>query len=254
MDAWMGSSGHRNNILSTTSWEIGVGYYQGHGYYYRYWVQDFGKRPGAYPLIIALDAATADSRDVSLYIYGEWDEVRLRNDDGPWSAWMAFQNELDWTLGAGAGVHTVSVEMRTPSKTASSSDSVYLDVVTPATLGNLPDSVEFIYSISDQSLQPAQTTLTPTNEGTADPLTWEITKSGSWFAVTPGSGGTPDSFDIEPSPSAFVTDTVGTYTGQVTVTVTDPGEVEGSPHQIDVTLRVVDTQFEMTYLPMVVWE
>jgi hypothetical protein len=103
-------------------------------------------------------------------------------------------------------------------------------------------------------MQPAQATLTPANEGTADPLTWEITSIGSWFTVTPCDGSTPDSFAIEPSTSASVTDTVGTYTGQVTVTVTDPGDAEGSPHQIEVTLRVVDTQFEMTYLPMVVWE
>ena len=67
MDAWMSSSGHRANILDTNNWELGVGYYQG-GPYGRYWVQDFGRRSGVYPLVIDGEAASTTSRRVSLYI------------------------------------------------------------------------------------------------------------------------------------------------------------------------------------------
>ncbi|MCD6518626.1 MAG: hypothetical protein J7M05_01700, partial [Anaerolineae bacterium] len=103
LDAWMNSDGHRANILSTDYWEIGVGYYSGKGYYLNYWVQDFGKREGVYPLIINGEAATTDSQKVSLYIYGEWNEVRLRNDDGPWTEWQPFQQTITWTLPAQVG-------------------------------------------------------------------------------------------------------------------------------------------------------
>jgi hypothetical protein len=63
MNGWMNSTGHRNNILSTHSREIGVGYANQSGSdYYHYWTQDFGRRSGVYPLIINRDAASTDSR------------------------------------------------------------------------------------------------------------------------------------------------------------------------------------------------
>ncbi|HRF48356.1 MAG TPA: CAP domain-containing protein [Anaerolineales bacterium] len=45
---WMGSSGHRANILNCNLTEIGIGYYKmtsdtGDVNYYHYWVQDFGR-------------------------------------------------------------------------------------------------------------------------------------------------------------------------------------------------------------------
>lgn len=132
MNGWMNSTGHRNNILSTSSWEIGVGYHQGSGSYGRYWVQDFGRRGGVYPLIINGEAATTDLRNVSLYIYGSWDEVRLRNDGGAWSPWQPFQNTMPWLLAQGMGEHTVSAEMRASGgATASASDAIYLRVDLP---------------------------------------------------------------------------------------------------------------------------
>lgn len=125
MNGWMTSSGHRNNILGAYSWEIGVGYYQG-GSYGSYWVQDFGRRPGVYPLIINQDAENTDTRSVSLYIYGDWAEVRLRNDDDTWSSWFPFQNHLNWELGGGVGTHTVWAELRTASDSTLTSDTINL--------------------------------------------------------------------------------------------------------------------------------
>jgi uncharacterized protein YkwD len=249
MAGWMGSSGHRANILSTSNWEIGIGYYAGSGQYSRYWVQDFGRSSGVYPLIIDRDAATTESRDVSLYIYGDWQEVRLRNDDGPWSNWLPFQSEMAWTLSSGRRDHTVSAEMRAGSETATSSDTIYLDVSPPA-LGNLPAELRFAYSIPSAQLVPVSYALTPQNVGDDDTLSWTVAFEGTWFEATPLSGSTPGSFSI--TPTVFSTDTVATYSGVVTVTVLDPPETEGSPQRIELTLRVVDTPIVAVYLPLAV--
>ena len=48
-----------------------------------------------------------------------------------------------------------------------------------------------------------------------------------------------------------MTNTPGTYTGSITVTVTDPTETLGSPHRIDLTLRVINTPLYDVYLPLI---
>ncbi len=171
MTGWMNSSGHRANILSTGSWEIGVGYYEGGGDYYRYWVQDFGKRSGVYPLVINREAATASSANVSLYLYGTWSEMRLRNDDGAWTNWQPFQNTTDWTLAPVGGERTVWAEMRTGSQTASSSDSIYLDVTNP------PTGVSISGPASGAMQQSYTFTATVSPDTAATPITytWQAT-------------------------------------------------------------------------------
>jgi hypothetical protein len=146
MSGWMNSSGHRKNILSSSSWEIGVGYFQGGGYG-AYWVQDFGIQDGVYPLIINQDAANTDSRFLSLYIYGEWTEIRLRNDQGEWSQWMPFQNTLNWELASGVGTHTVWAEMRTDLDFSSSSDTITLtqDDIPPTPTRIPVNYTEFVF-------------------------------------------------------------------------------------------------------------
>jgi hypothetical protein len=144
------STGHRNNILSAYSWEIGVGYFQGGGYG-SYWVQDFGRQSGVYPLIINQEAESTDSRSVSLYIYGDWTEIRLRNDDGEWSQWMPFQNNLNWELVGGVGTHTVWAEMRNGLETTSFHDTITLTqdddtpTPTPTPTRTPTDFDEFIF-------------------------------------------------------------------------------------------------------------
>jgi uncharacterized protein YkwD len=246
MDGWMNSPGHRANILSSDTWEIGVGYYEGSGDYYRYWVQDFGRHNGVYPLIIDRDAETTDSRDVALYIYGDWQEVRLRNDDGAWSIWQPFQATMDWTLNSGRGEHTVWAEMRDGSRTASSSDTIYL-LSSPPTLGGLPGTLRFSYNMASGQLRPPAWQVTPANVGDDAPLDWTVTTEGNWFQAAPLSGTTPGSFWI--TPDGFDTSTVATYSGAVTVTVVDPPETEGSPQRIEVTLQVIDAPFAV-YLPL----
>lgn len=123
MDAWMASTGHKANILGNFR-EIGVGYAN------LYWTQDFTTRYTVYPLVINREARQTNTTAVSLYAYGSWTEMRLRNDGGTWGAWQAFQNEFAWTLPDAAGTHTVEIEMRSGQTTVSSSDTIDLIVAT----------------------------------------------------------------------------------------------------------------------------
>jgi uncharacterized protein YkwD len=130
MTGWMNSTGHRANILSSEVREIGIGFMQSGGTYGRYWVQDFGRSPNVYPLIINQEAASTNLLQVNLFIYGQgvWNEIRLRNDSDGWTNWQPFQQWLSWTMPASAGVHTVSAEMRNSSgSTAASSDTIIVN-------------------------------------------------------------------------------------------------------------------------------
>ena len=239
MDAWMGSDGHRSNILRATSWEIGVGYYQGSGYYYRYWTQDFGRRYGVYPIVINREDATTDDYHVNLYIYGSgtWTEMRLRNNSADWSDWRSFQSQLSWELPMTAGEHTVWVELRNASQTTTSSDSIYSTwAPPPVTLDVVPTSVHFVYDAVTGSLTPPAQVVALTNSTTADEIAWSLTAEGNWFDVTPAGGTTPGTFTI--APTTFMTQSSATYTGAVTVTATDPPETVNAVQRIDVTLDV----------------
>jgi uncharacterized protein YkwD len=250
MNGWMNSPGHRDNILSTYSWEIGVGYAtQSGSTYYHYWTQDFGKRNGVYPLIINREAASTDSRTVSLYIYGSFQQMRLKNDNGSWGNWQTFQNNLTWKIANGVGTHTVIAELQSGSTTVASSDTIYLTPAGVPLLGDLPDTMTFLYSIPQSRLAPASVTLTPLDVNTHDPITWTLTQTGAWFNTAPMGGTWPQSFQI--TPGTFITNTPITYPGNITITVTDPIETLGSPQRIDLILRVIDTPLYDVYLPLV---
>lgn len=159
MTGWMNSTGHRSNILSSSYWEIGVGYTEQvndmanirsdagnctssnavNGPYYRYWTQNFGRRSG-YPLVIEREAYSTSSRDVALYIYGSgWaQEMRLQNEDGVWSAWQSYATALNWSLTAGNGSKTVTVELRNGGTVRSASDSIELTGQTDPEPGGEP--------------------------------------------------------------------------------------------------------------------
>lgn len=123
MDGWMNSSGHRANILGNYR-EIGVGFYN------NYWVQDFGSRNDTFPVIINKEAQQTNSPQVTLYIYGSWQQMRLRNDDDSWSDWQTFSQETPWTLRAINGERRVDVELRNSNTTVSTSDTIVLATTT----------------------------------------------------------------------------------------------------------------------------
>jgi uncharacterized protein YkwD len=250
MTGWMNSSGHRANILSSNYWEIGIGYATTSGSTYgRYWTQDFGQRSGVYPLIINRDAASTNSRSVTLYIYGSFQQMRLKNDNGTWGVWQAFHNNVAWIIANGVGTHTVTAELKSGSTVVTSSDTIYLTQASVPQLGDLPDSVVFLYSIPDSRLTPGSATLTPAEITLNDPITWTVTKSGTWFSVTPATGTSPQAFQI--TPGTFNTTTPAVHTGAITVTVTNPIGMLNSPQRIDLILRVIDTPLYDVHLPLI---
>ena len=124
---WMGSSGHRANILNGDFRETGVGYRSGASGAHR-WVQDFGRRSDTYPVVINDEAASTDDRLVRLYVYGSWSEIRLRNDGETFSPWQPFTPAPAWTLADVDGPRTVDVEMRSGSTTVAASDTIALSL------------------------------------------------------------------------------------------------------------------------------
>lgn len=149
MAAWMGSTGHRNNILSTNYRELGVGHFldaadianvrmdldsncvheSTGGPFVHYWTQDFGRRNDVYPVVIDREAFTTATRDVDLYLYGTGfaQEMRLRNEAGAFTAWMPFDATVAWQLSAAGGVKTVTAEIRNGATVRSASDTILLE-------------------------------------------------------------------------------------------------------------------------------
>lgn len=248
MQGWMNSSGHRSNILSVETWEIGVGYASG-GPYSHYWVQDFGRRESIYPIVINNEAAVTETRLVDLYIYGNWQEMRLRNDDGTWSSWQPFQSRLPWTLNGGTGDHQVWVELRSPSRTASSSDTIFLsEISTLSSLDDLPETIQFTYSITQDLLYPISPTLNIQNTGSSETLEWTASLEGYPFQVYPTSGVTPQIITITPQDCDNAP--TGDYQGTLTITATGPGQVLESTQTIQLSLRVTDTPIIQLFLPV----
>ncbi len=144
VQAWLDSPYHRANLLHPDLKEIGVGYaydpndqanvrlWDGSigGPYYHYWVQDFGTRIGAYPVLINLDAYSTLSPEVDLYIYGEgWaKQMRVSNyPDFRDARWQPFRSTMTWTLLPGSGTRTVYVQLKDAiGITINSSDSIEL--------------------------------------------------------------------------------------------------------------------------------
>jgi hypothetical protein len=75
---------------------------------------------------------------VVLHAYGDWEQIRAKNDNGTWSKWIPFDEEFAWILNPGKGEHTITVEMTDGSQTVSSSDTIYLDDNATLNLISLP--------------------------------------------------------------------------------------------------------------------
>jgi uncharacterized protein YkwD len=129
---WLGSPPHRKNMLGRGYWETGAGYWAG-GSKGHYWVQDFGRRGGVFPAVIDSDARSTSSPRVSVWVYGSWREMRVRNDEDPFGPWRRFESPFAWTLRDVPGTRRVTVELRDRGGTASASDTIELAPVQPST-------------------------------------------------------------------------------------------------------------------------
>lgn len=202
VDGWMNSPGHRNNILSPNNWETGVGYFNGNGSYRRYWVQDFGRRNNVFPVIINGEAPNTDDGNLTIHIYGEWEEVRLRVDENQWSDWQPFAPSIQWELKAAAGVHTVQVEMRSATAGATASDSINLtqDTLEPA-LNSLPDALTFTYDPNAGAVTPGFHTIQPLAAVYQSGYSWQIAVDAAWLSASPGAGSGTEVVALVPSVS-----------------------------------------------------
>lgn len=125
MNGWMNSPEHKDNILNKEYWEIGVGFYEGKGDYHFYWGQNFGRRDNVFPLVLDGEKAKTSSPVVPVYVYGQFEQMRLRTDNGAWGNWQSFRNNFNWKLPNSAGLHTVTAELRGgPDIKATSSDAI----------------------------------------------------------------------------------------------------------------------------------
>lgn len=120
---------------------------------------------------------------------------------------------------------------------------------TPA-LGNLPGNLTFIYSIPEGRLYPSTFEIPLTNVGNQEQLSWQLEQVGSFFSATPGNGTTPTSIQI--TPDNFSENKTATYTGTITIDVTDPAPVEGAPHTSKVSLQVVNSPMNHLFLPGII--
>jgi len=251
VSAWMNSDGHRSNILNSGSWEIGVGYFEGSGGYYTYWTQDFGRQDGVFPLVINNENSETNDPMVSLYIYGTWGEMRLRNNMDEWTSWQPFENSITWQLPLRNGDHVVSVELRDGEKTAASQDTITLTgFEADPQLCNLTGAITFTYDIPTQSLYPTNVRLTPENVGSSEPLDWNVDIQGDWFTVSPTSGSSPQSFTVSPLDTMLQLEII--HQGAVTLTVTTPSNTIGSPHVINVSLNVISGTLRSIFIPLLI--
>ena len=96
-------------------------------------MQDFGRRGGVFPAVIDGEAPRTASPRVSVWVYGAWREMRVRNDDEPFGPWRTFTSPFAWTLRDVPGTRRVTVELRDGGRTASASDTIELDPAQPPT-------------------------------------------------------------------------------------------------------------------------
>lgn len=149
---WMGSAGHRANILGSDFREVGAGFYaqagdQGNidymlngdcdcvdagegcneGPWFYYWTLDFGRRNSVYPLVIEREAHLTATGSVDLHVYGPGTAIDMRfsNDGVSWSSWQAYDATTSWSLAPGDGRRTVLSEVRTATTTYRGCDTIW---------------------------------------------------------------------------------------------------------------------------------
>jgi len=219
MNGWLNSLGHRANIESDYFAEIGVGYCALGGYYGRYWVQNFGRRFNEYPLVIQREYSRTATPNVSIYIYGSWSQMRLRNDNGPWGAWQAFSNSFNWALNWVQGTREVCAQLQSGSTTVTTCDTIELTTSGPS-LAAQPAQVNFVYVLSSGQSFPANVSVTLSNPTNSQVLNWQRSAVPGWLNAGPASGNTPANLSFALN-SASVPNTPGLYQATVTYNATN---------------------------------
>jgi len=110
---------HRRNLLSVNLREFGCGVYLDSDSTYSYFTQDFGQRPGVFPVIINREAVSTTRETVSLYLYGQsWGATEMmfsENANFEKASWQPFDPISTWTLSPGPGQKTIYAQIRNAS-------------------------------------------------------------------------------------------------------------------------------------------
>ena len=243
VSAWMGSTGHRANILNPNLHEIGVGYIA------PYWVQDFGSVSSGYPVVINREAASINNINSSLFLYGDslqFPTMRIKNDNGAWSDWMPFQQNVSWNLMSLSGLRTVTVELRRANgTTVSASDTITLTKTSPQ-LGGVPDRLDYMYNIAQKKWISGPKNLQPVNIGNDDAMDWTVSTNAAWINVNQMNGITPTT-SLTVSVSVNLTQP-GNYDSSLTITVRQPADTAGAPKTIPIHVQVVNFTHQV-FLP-----
>jgi len=213
---FLGDQSHRDNILSTTYREIGIGVAtdtDGRNYY----VLDFGARPNVLPIFINDGASNTDNPQVAIRLtnelarpggegtifMGQAIEIRTSNepnfDDLPWQSWEPL---VPWTLDT-PGEHTAYIQFRDAAgRTAASADTIVLGegtVITPTPISPSPTP--------DPTVTPIPPSPTPEPTATPEPTTTPVPEFTATLA--PAVTSTPElpptlTPTVEPTPTSYV--------------------------------------------------
>lgn len=249
---WMNSNEHRENILRSDFYEIGMGYYYDAGDTYpgqwwgyeHYWTQDFGSRAGAYPVVINNEAYSTTSRNVQLYVYGPSDatQMQFRNEGGDWSGWESYSTNKEWMLAAGSTItRTVYAQVSNGSQTFEASDYIYHFGVDPV-LSISPASATFLTKQGSGTCIPPRQVI-QISDGSGGTLDWTSSGSSEWADIVTGT---------KTITFTCIADVVDDYpiskrTNIITITAED---ALNSPQNVPLTL-VVAQEIHSIYLPSV---
>lgn len=250
--AWMESPRHRSNLLNPELCEAGVGYafqpgdtYPGGNWgYEHYWTMDMGCRWDAFPLVIALEAYSTTTRQVSLYLYGRgWArEMRLSNDRTNWGAWQPYRPSLTWELTPGDGPKTVYAELRdAQGNVMYAEDDILLreQPQVPSLLVS-PREAFFVLGQGQSIGQPRRYTLQV--DASDGPVSWRAATDQGWLTLDASFGTTPGRPNLTlAGPAALLPP--GLYTATVSV--------EAGKAQVRVSVRLfVFPRLHSLYLPL----
>jgi len=238
VDAWMGSPGHRANMLSPDFRETGGGYAFKTGTDYRYyWTMDYGTRGDVYPVVINNEAWLTNDLDVQLYVYGDgWaSQMRFRNEGGTWSAWMPYQSTKAWTLSSDNGTPAVvyaQVRQCPTCPVLESSDSIHINQPPEVS----PDQVVFLSVEGAQPTTPAEYWVDIDTSGN-----WTASANQNWIKLGQysGSGDASVRVWLQGFPTS-----VGAYMGKITVVAS------GQSSEVQVTLVVTNGPLQENHVPV----
>jgi len=204
---------HRDNILSATYREIGIGVATdaaGRNYY----VLDFGARPNVLPVFINDGTASTDNPQVAIRLtneqarpegegtifMGQAIEVRISDepdfDDLPWQPWAPL---VPWTLPDTSGERAIYVQFRDAAgRTAASAGSIILGEGTDVTPTPVPPS-----PTSESTATPVPPSPTPEPTATSEPTTASVFELTPTLAPTATCTPKPPP-TIEPTSTSYV--------------------------------------------------